>query len=75
MQIEEGGGPDGSLSWADHPTKSREIPLGAVSHPGGDTPTQDALYSAGVEVPEHTGWEFKVPQSSEVEEALLGFLH
>lgn len=26
-----------------------------LTHPGGDTPIQDAVYSAGVEVPEHRG--------------------
>ncbi len=72
LQVGESGS-DGSLSRADHPPESQEILFRGTPHPGGDAPAQDALYCAGVEVPEHPEWEFKVSQSPEV--TLTGVLH
>ncbi len=59
----------------DHPPECQEILLSGILHPDGDVSTQDVLYSASIEVPEHPEWGFKVQQPSEMVETLVGFLY
>ena len=50
------------------------VQSGAVSKPGSDAATQEALYSPSVESGENEGWEVGCPQPSQEVEMLLGFL-
>ncbi len=56
------------------PLQSFAVASGAVSKPGGDTASQDALHSAGVEGPEDSGARSKLPQPSQEEDALMCLL-
>ncbi len=56
------------------PLQSFAVASGAVSKPGGDAASQDALHSAGVEGSEDTGACSKLPQPSQEEEALMCLL-
>ncbi len=56
------------------PLQSFAVASGAVSKPGGDAASQDALHSAGVEGSEDAGAHSKLPQPSQEEEALMCLL-
>ncbi len=56
------------------PLQSFAVASGAVSKPGGDGASQDALHSAGVEGSEDAGSHSKLPQPSQEEEALMCLL-
>ncbi len=49
------------------PLQSPAVASGAVSKPGGDAASQDALHSAGVEGSEDSGARSKLPQPSQEE--------
>jgi len=56
------------------PLQSFAVASGAVSKPGGDVASQDALHSAGVEGSEDAGARSKLPQPSQEEETLMCLL-
>ena len=51
------------------------VQSGAVSEPGSDAATQEALFSPSVESGGNWGWRVGFLQPSQEVETLLGFLH
>ena len=51
------------------------VQTGAVTEPGNDAATKEALYCPSIESGENGGWEVGFPQPSQEVKTLLGFLH